>query len=83
MLAGIDAAQGRDIMVLDIPNAFIQTPMPPTDERVVMKLKGVLVDWLLELDFAAYNTYVVYERGVKTLYLVLQKAIYGMLIASM
>ena len=48
-----------------------------------MKIKGKLVDWLLEIDFVAYNTYVVYEKGVKTLYLVLHKAIYGMLVASM
>ena len=54
-------------MVLDIPNAFIQTPMPPTDEKIVMKVKGKLVDYLLEIDFMSYNTYVVYENGVKTL----------------
>ena len=57
--------------------------MPVTDEKVVMKIKGRLVDWLLEIDFIAYNTYVVYEKGVKTLYLVLHKAIYGMLTTSM
>ena len=57
--------------------------MPVTDEKVVMKIKGRLVDWLLEIDFTAYNTYVVYEKGVKTLYLVLHKAIYGMLTTSM
>ena len=83
LLAGIDAAKNRDVMVLDIPNAFIQTPMPVANERIVMKVKGRLVDWLLELDGLAYSTYVVYKNGVKTLYLVLQKAILGMLVASM
>ena len=83
LLAGLDATEERDVMVIDIPNVFIQTPLPPTKERIVMKVKGVLVDWLIELDAAAYSTYVVMERGVKTLYLVLERAIYSMLVASM
>lgn len=83
LLAGIDAAEERDVMVLDISNAFSKTPMPPTDEKVAMKIKGKLVNWSLEIYFMANNNYVVYEKGVKTLYLLLHKAIYGMLTASL
>ena len=39
-------------MTLDIPNAYIQTEMPNVkdgEERVIMKVQGVLVDWLLEV----------------------------------
>ena len=35
LAAGIDALQGRDVMCIDIPNAFIQTniPIEPHGER--------------------------------------------------
>ena len=29
ILAAIDAKEGRDVMSGDVPNAFIQAPMPP------------------------------------------------------
>ena len=64
------------LIVMDIPNAFIQTLMPQSDEKTQMKVKGLLLGWLLELDFAAYATCVVMERCVKTLYLVLEKVIH-------
>ena len=55
--AKIDAYEGRYIMVMDAPNAFIQTNMPPNkdgEKRVIMKIIGVLVDMLLELDSGTY-----------------------------
>ena len=39
--ATIDAKEGRDVAVVDIPNAFIQTKM---DDKVVMKLRGKLAE---------------------------------------
>ena len=62
--------EGRDVMSLDIPNAFIQARVPKqlVGERIAMKIRGVLVDWLVELDPAAYSPYVVYENGKKILY---------------
>ena len=85
LLAAIDAKESRDVMVMDIPNAFIQTHMPDKDdgERVMMKIRGRLVDWLLEIDTHAYNSFVVMEKGEKVLYLHVIKAIYGMLEASL
>ena len=56
LLTDINAMQGRDVMVMDIPNTFIQTPMSSSKEKVIMKLKGILVDWLLELDYLSYGT---------------------------
>ena len=49
LTAVIDAKEERDVMSADVPNAFIQTPMPERknrEERVVMKITGVLVDLL-------------------------------------
>ena len=49
----IDAYEGRDIMVMDFPNTFIHTNIPPKkdgEESLIMKITSVLVDMLLELD---------------------------------
>ena len=52
-------------MLLDVPNAFIYTypPIKEICECVVMKVCGRLVDWLVELDSAAYKNYIVIENG--------------------
>ena len=42
----VDAHENRDVAVLDIPNAFIQTDME--GEKVVMKLKGELAELLVK-----------------------------------
>merc|ERR1711935_576412 len=81
----IDANEGRDMMSLDIPNAFIQTPMEQPKEgedRVTMKITGVLVKYLTELD-PRYRDYVVYENGKRVIYVVVLRAIYGMLVAGL
>ena len=82
----IDAHEGRDVMTADVPNAFIQTSMPevkPGEERVIMKITGVLVDMLVQVDSNMYGPHVVYERGRKVVYVQVLKAIYGMLTASL
>jgi hypothetical protein len=63
MLTGvIDAHEGCDVMTCDIPNAFFQASMPEikTGEERVMKITGVLVDMLVELNPELYGPYVVY-----------------------
>ena len=85
IVAAIDAKEGRDVMTADVPNAFIQTPIDveSRDERIIMKIKGELVDLLCEIDVNTYGKHVVYEKGVKTLYVSVLLAIYGMLESSM
>ena len=49
LTAVIDAHEGRDVMCVDIPNAFIQAEMPDIsvgEEWVTMKITGVLVSIL-------------------------------------
>ena len=77
----IDAKEGRDVMTSDIPNTFIQTQNEPDKDgkQVFMKIKGVLVDMLIKLDLVMYKDKVVYKRGEKALYLLVLKAIYGLL----
>ena len=81
----VDSQQKRDIMSMDVPNAFIQTGFPPKvkGDRIIMKIRGALVDWLVELDPLTYSLYVVIKRGEKVLYLETLRAIYGMLEASL
>jgi hypothetical protein len=58
LTAVIDAHEERDVMTCDIPNAFIQALIPEVkdaDERVMMKITGVLVDMLVELNPELYG----------------------------
>ena len=81
----IDAKENRDVMTCDIPNAFIQAHMPRTnagDERVIMKVTGMLVDLLVQLSPNTYGPHVVFESGKKVIYLQVLRALYGMLVAA-
>ena len=81
--ATIDAKQGRDVMTADIPNAFVQTDVDLNGDKIIMKIRGVLVDILCEMNPEIYTPYIVFEKGKKVLYVRLLKALYGMLIASL
>ena len=85
LLAGIDAHEIRDVMVNDVPNAFIQAPLilNKEDDHVIMKITGVLVNMLVERNPARYKDYVVFENGKKVIYIELLKVLYGMLNASL
>ena len=71
LLSTVDAHEGRDVLSMDVPNAFIQTILPPKDdgERVIMKIRGKLVDWLVEIEPTAYLSLLVSENGSKVIYL--------------
>jgi hypothetical protein len=49
------------------------------DELVHVRLTGIMVDLLLEIDNDMYAPFVVYEGKEKVLYLELLKALYGTL----
>jgi hypothetical protein len=79
----IDAKQRRDVMTLDIPNAFVQTKIDLDGDKVIMKIRGQLIDLLLEICPGVYDKYVVYEGKHRVLYVRMLKALYGMLISSL
>ena len=86
--ATIDAHEKRDVMTSDVPNAFVQTGVPPEKKkpgnRIVMKIKGHMVDLLLEIDRKRYAPFVVHDnKGKKILYVVMDKALYGMIQSSL
>ena len=84
----IDAKEERDVMSADIPNAFIQAMVPPKkteegEERVVMRVTGPLVDVLVKIAPEIYAKHVVVENGKRVLYVIVLRAIYGMLISAL
>ena len=61
-------------MFLDVPNTFIQANMPPNkdgEERVIMKITGLLVDMLVELDSETYRKHATFENGDKVIWVFL------------
>ena len=62
-------------------NAFIQAPIKykRDQEKIIMKVTGLLVDILLRKNILKYEGYIVYENRKQVLYLKVLRAIYGML----
>jgi hypothetical protein len=70
-------------MTVDIPNAFVQTEIKDTKEKITMKIKGKLAEMLILLDEQRYKDFLVSENGEKVIYVQVIKALYGMLQASL
>jgi hypothetical protein len=81
--AVIDAKENRDACVVDLPHAFVQTPNEKANKEHppdVMKVRGRLVDMLLEIDPQMYAApYIKKENGVAVLYMEILRALYGMI----
>jgi hypothetical protein len=84
LTAAIDAKEKRDVMTADIPNAFVQTDMVnDSNEKIIMKIRGQLVDMLVALDPELYTPYISSESSEKIIYVELLKALYGTLQAAL
>jgi hypothetical protein len=79
LTAVIDALEGREVAVIDVPGAFMQVDM---DEIVHVHLTGKMVDLLLEIDPDMYWQHITVEKGVRVLYVELLKALYGTIRAA-
>ena len=79
LAAVIDALEGREVVVLDVPGAFVQADI---DELVHVRFTGEMVNMLLQIDSEMYKDYVVVERGERVMYMELLKALYGTLRAA-
>ena len=82
----IEAMEEREVAIIDIPNAFIQTLNEKLKEHHqpdILKVKGLLVEILVQIEPALYGPYVVYENGVPVLYMLVLMAIYGMVKSSL
>ena len=81
--AVIDSKQNGDVITLDIPNAFVQTPMPQSEQRVIMRINEILVKYLEELFSETYSKYITYQNNTKILCVEMKKALYGMILSSL
>ena len=69
--------------MLDISNAFVQTNISDKNsEKIIIKIRGLLVDILLEIDKDKHEDFVICHRKEKLLYVKILKALHSMLIAS-
>ena len=52
----IEAKQGIDVMINDVPNDFLQTPVSQDngDEIIIMKIRGALVDIICKISPEIY-----------------------------
>ncbi len=79
--AAITAHERRFVRFFDVPSAFVNTDV---DEEVIMVLKGDLVEMMIQVALEVYQKYVaVDKKGTKVLYVKLQKALYGLMRASL
>ena len=80
----VEAEEARDVAVIDIPNAFVQTRVEDEVDMAFIKICSVLVDILLDIAPDVYKDYIYYDkRGVKQLLVQCQNAIYGTMVASL
>jgi hypothetical protein len=81
--AVLDAHEECDVMTNDVPNAFIQTVIAANGDRgndkIVMKLTGVVVDLLIEMAPEVYEGFVVLANGKKVLYANVLRNLYSLL----
>ncbi len=81
----IDAQEERDVAVVDILNAFVQTVMSEEDaeHHVVVCIRGPLVDILVSIVPDVYGPYVsTTKTGQKVLIVKCLNAIYGTMVAA-
>lgn len=79
LMAVIDALEGCDVAIVDVPGVFMQADM---DELVHMHFAGMMVDKLLEINHEMCSPHVMHEGEEKVLHVELHKALHGTLCAA-
>ena len=80
----IDARKTRDVAVIDIPNAFVQTVIEEEKDKFIMRLHGDVVDILCKLAPTVYAQFITMDkRGSKQLLVNCLNALYGSMVASL
>ena len=79
----VEAKQVRDVIILDILNAFAQASIPDKDsEKIIVKIRGLLVDILLKIDKDKHEDFIICYGKEKLLYVKMLKTSHSMLAAS-
>jgi hypothetical protein len=80
----VDARKGRDVDVVDILNVFIQTKVDDTKDRVIIRITGVIVDWLVKVAPKVYASYLAMNsKGINSQLVKCYNAIYGTMVADL
>ncbi len=82
----IEAQESRDVAVVDIPNAFVQTVVSNEDKEhcVIVRKRGPLVDILVSLAPEVYGPYVTINKMVQQVLIVeCLNAVYGTMVAAL
>ena len=81
----IGVKEDKQVGTIDISNFFIQTLLyrRPGEKKIRIKINGVLLAMLIQMDLVKYGLNIVYEKGKKLLYLWDPKVIYVMLQSSL
>jgi hypothetical protein len=86
LTCGIDAQEGRDVAIVDIPNAFVQTGVSEEDAQhhVIVRIRGPLVDILVSIAPDVYGPYVTTNKtGQKVLIIECHNPVYGTIVAAL
>jgi hypothetical protein len=79
--SAIAESERRHLRCYDVPSAFVNTDV---DENVLMVLKGELEEMMVHIAPQIYRKYITVDRkGTPVLYVKLQKALYGLMRASL
>jgi hypothetical protein len=62
LTAIIDAHEGRDVAVIDIPNAFVQTRLEDDADKAIMRLHGKLAELMVKVAPEIYTKYVIIKQ---------------------
>lgn len=81
LTCAIEAHEDCEVAIVDIPNAFPQTPHE--GEKVIMKIRGELALLLVKTNPELYEKFLVEENKQPVLYVEILKALYGLVDASL
>ena len=70
----IDAHENREVAFYDVVGVYFNADM---DDFTTLKLEGLMVDLMVQVDPDKYSRFVRHEYGKEVLYLRLLKALYG------
>ncbi len=78
----VDANENRDVDIVDIPNAFVQTIAEDEKDKALICIRGPLVNIVMAIVPSVYGPYVtVGKKGKKQLLVKCLTALYGTMVA--
>ena len=84
LMALIDAQEGHDVAIADVPNAFIQMHLEDNNNKAIMCLRGPLAMLLCNLAPKVYHPFLKKDRqGQPVLYVHILNVLYGIMKATL